>query len=233
LKVTTTSRQIWIHSSQILSREETLERLPTIKTEGLRGGVVYYDGQFDDTRLLINLVATAAEQGGTLVNYAQVTGVTRSDDGFLDGVEARDLESGDTFRAPAKVVINATGAFCDSVRHLANPDAALLIAPSQGIHLVFDRSFLPGNNAIMVPHTSDGRVLFAIPWHGHTLVGTTDTPVSSPTLEPVPFEPRSVYLTTAAEYLHKARTQRRAECLAGIRPLVRSGDARKYRLSVA
>ena len=85
--------------SQILSREETLERLPTIKTEGLRGGVVYYDGQFDDTRLLINLVATAAEQGGTLVNYAQVTGLTRSDDGFLDGVEAKDLESGDTFRA--------------------------------------------------------------------------------------------------------------------------------------
>ncbi|HEU0006270.1 MAG TPA: FAD-dependent oxidoreductase, partial [Terriglobia bacterium] len=107
--------------SQILSREETLERLPTIKTEGLRGGVVYYDGQFDDTRLLINLVATAAEQGGTLVNYAQVTGLTRSDDGCLDGVEARDLDSGDTFRAPAKVVINATGAFCDSVRHLANP----------------------------------------------------------------------------------------------------------------
>ena len=161
--------------SQILSREETLERLPTIKTEGLRGGVVYYDGQFDDTRLLINLVATAAEQGGTLLNYAQVTGLTRSDDGFLDGVEAKDLESGDTFRAAAKVVVNATGAFCDSVRQLANPDAAPLIAPSQGIHLVFDRSFLPGNNAIMVPHTSDGRVLVrnSVAWthtggnHGH------------------------------------------------------------------
>jgi len=214
--------------SQILSREETLERLPTIKTEGLRGGVVYYDGQFDDTRLLINLVATAAEQGGTLVNYAQVTGLTRSGDGFLDGVEAKDLESGDTFRAPAKVVINATGAFCDSVRQMAKPDAAPLIAPSQGIHLVFDRSFLPGNNAIMVPHTSDGRVLFAIPWHGHTLVGTTDTPVSSPMLEPVPFEAEVEFiLTTAADYLHKA--PERSDVLsafAGIRPLVRSGDAR-------
>src|SRR6185295_19822415 len=99
---------------------ETLERLPTIKTEGLRGGVVYYDGQFDDTRLLINLVATAAEQGGTLLNYAQVTGLTRSDDGFLDGVEANNLESGEPFRAAAKVVVNATGAFCDSVRQLAN-----------------------------------------------------------------------------------------------------------------
>jgi len=214
--------------SQVLSREETLERLPTIKTEGLRGGVVYYDGQFDDTRLLINLVATAAEQGATLLNYAQVTGLTHSDDEFLDGVEAKDLESGDTFRAPAKVVINATGAFCDRVRQLAHPDAAPLIAPSQGIHLVFDRSFLPGNSAIMVPHTSDGRVLFAIPWHGHTLVGTTDTPVSSPILEPVPFEAEIEFiLTTAAEYLHKA--PRRSDVLsafAGIRPLVRSGDAR-------
>jgi len=214
--------------SQILSKEETLERLPTIKTEGLRGGVVYYDGQFDDSRLLINLVATAAEQGATLLNYVQVTGLTCGDDGFLDGVEARDLESGDPFRAGAKVVVNATGAFCDSVRQMAKPDAAPLITPSQGIHLVFDRSFLPGSNAIMVPHTSDGRVLFAIPWHGHTLVGTTDTPVSSPELEPVPLESEIEFiLTTAAEYLHKAPERSNVlSAFAGIRPLVRSGDAR-------
>lgn len=214
--------------SQILSREETLERLPTIKTEGLRGGVVYYDGQFDDARLLINLAATAAEQGATLLNYAPVTGFTRGDDGFLDGVEAKDLESGEPLRAAAKVVVNATGAFCDNVRQLANPNATPLIAPSQGIHLVFDQSFLPGNSAIMVPHTSDGRVLFAIPWHGHTLVGTTDTPVASPTLEPLPFETEIEFiLTTAGEYLHKA--PQRSDVLsafAGIRPLVRSGDAR-------
>jgi glycerol-3-phosphate dehydrogenase len=214
--------------SQILSREETLERLPTLKTEGLRGGVVYYDGQFDDARLLINLAATAAEQGATLLNYAPVTGLTRSEDGFLDGVEAKDLESGELFRVGAKVVVNATGAFCDSVRQLANPGVPPLIAPSQGIHLVFDRSFLPGNNAIMVPHTSDGRVLFAIPWHGHTLVGTTDTPVSSPTLEPLPSGAEIEFvLTTAGEYLHKA--PQRSDVLsafAGIRPLVRSGDVR-------
>jgi glycerol-3-phosphate dehydrogenase len=215
-------------SSQILSREETLERLPTIRTEGLRGGVVYFDGQFDDARLLVNLAATAAEQGGTLLNYAQVTGLTQGDDGFLDGVVARDLESGETFQAGAKVVVNASGAFCDSVRQLAIPGAAPLIAPSQGIHLVFDRSFLPGNSAIMVPHTSDGRVLFAIPWHGHTLVGTTDTPISNPSLEPLPQEAEIEFiLTTAAEYLHKA--PQRSDVLsafAGIRPLVRSGDAK-------
>src|SRR5258705_13197618 len=162
----------------MLSREKTLERLPTIKTDGLLGGVVYYDGQFDDTRLLINLVATAAEQGATLLNYAPVTGFTRDSEGFLDGVHARDLETGQQFTVRAKVVINATGAFGDAVRRMAEPGATPMIAPSQGIHLVLDRSFLPGNSAIMVPHTSDGRVMFAIPWHEHTLVGTTDTPIT-------------------------------------------------------
>lgn len=215
-------------SSQILSREETLERLPTIKTEGLRGGVVYYDGQFDDTRLLINLVATAAEQGATLLNYAQVSRLTNGHDGFLSGVIARDLEGGREFVAPAQVVINATGAFCDSVRHLADPSATPLVAPSQGIHLVFDRSFLPGASAIMVPHTSDGRVLFAIPWHEHTLVGTTDTPILSASLEPIPQESEIDFiLATAAQYLHKAPTRQDIlSTFAGIRPLVRSGDAR-------
>ncbi len=215
-------------SSQILSREETLERLPTIKTEGLRGGVVYYDGQFDDARLLINLVATAAEQGATLLNYAPVKAVTRGDDGFLDGVVATDLEGGGEFAASAQVVINATGAFCDGIRELADPGAAPLVAPSQGIHLVFDRSYLPGASAIMVPHTSDGRVMFAIPWHEHTLVGTTDTSIPSALLEPLPQEAEIEFiLSTAARYLHKAPTRRDIlSAFAGIRPLVRSGDAR-------
>lgn len=215
-------------ASQILSREETLERLPTIRTEGLRGGVVYYDGQFDDTRLLINLVATAAEQGATLLNYVQVTGLTRGEDGFVEGVLARDLETGEEFPGRARVVINATGAFCDAVRRMADANSPPLIAPSQGIHLVFDRSFLPGNSAIMVPHTSDGRVMFAIPWHGHTLVGTTDTPIATPLLEPAPMESEIEFiLATAAKYLHKAPTRQDVlSAFAGIRPLVRSGDAK-------
>ena len=175
-------------NSQILSRDETLARLPTIRTEGLRGGVVYYDCQFDDSRLLVNLVQTAAELGAALVNYMPVVGITRGADGLVDGVVARDRESGREFGIGAKVVINATGPFSDGVRKLSDPDAPPLIAPSQGIHLVFDRSFLPAESAIMVPHTRDGRVMFAIPWHGHTLVGTTDTPIDEPTLEPAPFE---------------------------------------------
>jgi glycerol-3-phosphate dehydrogenase len=213
-------------SSEILTREETLARLPTIKTEGLRGGVVYYDGQFDDTRLLIHLVATAAEQGATLLNYARVVALTKGPDGFIDGVVAAEQESKQEWTIAARVVINATGAFSDSVRRLAESDVTPLIAPSQGIHLVFDRSFLSADSAIMVPHTSDGRVLFAIPWHGHTLVGTTDTPITTPTLEPQPLQEEIEFvLETAGLYLLKPPTRQDVlSVFVGIRPLVKSGD---------
>jgi glycerol-3-phosphate dehydrogenase len=215
-------------SSQILSREETLKWLPTIKTDGLLGGVVYYDGQFDDARLLVNLVQTAAEQGAALANYVQAVALTKGGDGFVDGVVARDMESGREFHLRAKIVVNATGPFSDVVRHLAEPDAPPLIAPSQGIHLVFDGSFLRAGNAIMVPHTSDGRVMFAIPWHGHTLVGTTDTPIATPTLEPVAFDQEVEFiLDTASRYLDHAPSRDDVlSVFVGIRPLVKSGDSR-------
>ncbi|AMY07953.1 Aerobic glycerol-3-phosphate dehydrogenase [Luteitalea pratensis] len=214
--------------SEILTREQTLARLPTIKTEGLRGGVVYYDGQFDDARLLINLVTTAAEQGATLVNYARVVDITKEPDGFIGGVVAVDEESGRQWTVAARVVINATGAFSDTVRRLAEPDVAALIAPSQGIHLVFHESFLSADAAIMVPHTTDGRVMFAIPWHGHTLVGTTDTPIDTPTLEPLPLQEEIDFiLETAGRYLHKAPTREDVlSVFVGIRPLVKGGDGR-------
>lgn len=222
-------------TSRILSREETLQYLPTLKTEGLRGGAVYYDGQFDDARLLIHMVATAFGQGATLLNYVEVTGLTKDAQGFVDGVEARDVENGNEFRAAAKVVVNATGAFTDLVRLKAEPAAESIIVPSQGIHLVFDASFLQGNSAIMVPHTSDGRVLFAIPWHGHTLVGTTDTPVAAPALEPVATEQEIDFvLATAGQYL--TTTPARKDVLsvfAGVRPLVRATDAAPNAASTA
>jgi glycerol-3-phosphate dehydrogenase len=214
-------------ASRILSREETLERLPTIKTEGLKGGVIYFDGQFDDSRLLINLVATSGEQGATLLNYAEVTDLTRDGEGFVDGVEFRDAETAEQFEARGKVVINATGPFTDQLRRMADPSAQPMIAPSQGIHLVFDGSFLAGDSAIMVPHTSDGRVMFAIPWHGHTVVGTTDTPVPKATLEPVAMEQEVEFiLQTASLYL--ARKPARGDVLsvfAGIRPLAGSNES--------
>ncbi len=214
-------------TSRILSKEETLERLPTINTEGLRGGVIYFDGQFDDARLLIHLVATAWEQGAALLNYAPVTGVLKDDDGFVNGVRFRNRESGEERIALARVVINATGPFSDAFRALADPAVEPIIAPSQGVHLVFDGSFLAGDSAIMVPHTSDGRLLFAIPWHGHAVVGTTDTPVGAAALEPAAFDQEIEFiLQTASLYL--AKKPARADILsvfAGIRPLVKADGA--------
>jgi len=212
--------------SRVISKEETLLELPNVNPDGLTGGVVYYDGQFDDTRLLINLIATASDQGATLLNYAKVIGLTKGGDAIVSGVDWQDIESGEKFHAQARVVVNATGIFTDSVRRLAEPDASQMIAPSQGAHLVLDRSFLPGSNAILVPHTKDGRVMFAIPWHGHTLVGTTDTPLKETSLEPIALDDEIEFmLETAKLYLEKKPS--RSDILsvfAGIRPLVKSGD---------
>jgi len=209
-------------ASSILSSAEALARVPTLRHAGLRGGVTYFDGQFDDARLVVNLVQTAAEQGAVVLNYARVTGVTTTTGGAADGIVAIDVETGRELRVPARVIINATGPFVDGVRRLALPGAPSLIAPSQGIHLVFDRSFLPGAVGLMVPKTPDGRVMFAVPWHGHTLIGTTDTAIREVALEPRPLEEEIAFvLETAAPYFDKAPT--RADVLsafAGIRPLV-------------
>jgi len=209
--------------SRILSSQETIEQLPNLQTEGLRGGVIYYDGQFDDTRLLIHMAATAADHGAVLLNYAPVVEITKDADGFADGVIFNDAETGRAMRAPARVVINATGMFADNVRRMTDPESKKMIAPSQGIHLVFERSFLRADAAIMVPHTSDGRVLFAIPWHQHTVVGTTDTPVQEPSYEPLPFEEEIEFiLDTAAQFLSRPPTRKDIlSVYVGIRPLVK------------
>jgi glycerol-3-phosphate dehydrogenase len=208
--------------SRVLSLAETLERLPTIQQEGLRGGVLYHDGQFDDTRLLIHLLATAVDHGATVVNYAEAVDFLKDEQGFVSGIVLEDRETATRYTVHAQVVVNATGIFTDQTRRLAQPDAASMVSPSQGIHLVLDRSFLRGDNAIMVPRTSDGRVLFAIPWHDRTLVGTTDTPIDEPAYEPLPLEEEIEFvLDTAREYLSRPPT--RADVLSiyvGIRPLV-------------
>lgn len=213
--------------SKILSKQETLERIPNIRREGLRGGIIYHDGQFDDARLLINLVRTAAHQGATMINYAPVRQLTKDGQGYIKGAVFEDAENGTTHRVQAKVVINATGPFTDDVRRMDDAQAPPMIAPSQGIHLVFDASFLPGNSAIMVPHTKDGRVMFAIPYLGTTLVGTTDTPITRSTLEPCAMEAEIDFiLETAGTYLEKVPTRQDIRSVfAGIRPLVKTGDA--------
>jgi glycerol-3-phosphate dehydrogenase len=212
--------------SHLLSKADVIAHIPTLEQEGLRGGVIYYDGQFDDSRLLINLAQTAEEQGAVLVNYARVVGLTHDSEGFLDGLVFQDLESGQKHTIRARCIINATGAFSDALRRLDDPAAQPMIAPSQGVHLVLDQSFLPGDAAIMVPRTRDGRVLFAIPWHGHTLLGTTDTPIREVTLEPVAQEAEIDFLLeTAAHYLSRPPT--RDDILSvfvGIRPLVKTSE---------
>jgi len=213
--------------SRLLSREDVLERIPTLEHEGLRGGVLYYDGQFDDSRLLIHLVLTAATHGACLLNYARVCRLRKASDGLVTGLEFRDEETGGEHRLNARCVINATGPFSDELRQQDEPGVEPMISPSQGVHLVLDRSFLQGETAIMVPHTRDGRVMFAIPWHGHAVVGTTDTPISRADLEPRPLESEIDFiLDTASAYL--ARQPGRQDVLSvftGIRPLVHSGHA--------
>lgn len=212
--------------SQVLSPDEVLERIPTLERDGLRGGVKYHDGQFDDSRLLINLAQTAAEQGACVLNYARVLGVIKDTEGFVTGLRFRDEETGLEQSLQARCVVNATGPFCDEVRRFDVPQATPMIAPSQGIHLVLPRNFLPRDTAIMVPHTRDGRVMFAIPWLGHVVVGTTDTPISAVSLEPRPLAHEVDFiLETASGYLACRPT--RGDILSvftGIRPLVKAGD---------
>jgi glycerol-3-phosphate dehydrogenase len=212
--------------SQILSREEVLERIPTLSQEGLRGGVKYHDGQFDDARLLIDLASTAAQQGACLVNYARVVSLAKNSDGFINGFGFRDEESSASYALAARCVINATGPFCDDLRRVDEPASKPIIAPSQGVHVVLPREFLPGDTAIMVPHTRDGRVMFAIPWHGHTLIGTTDTPIPETMLEPDATSQEIDFIfETASDYLAKRPT--RADVLSvftGIRPLVKADE---------
>jgi glycerol-3-phosphate dehydrogenase len=210
--------------SKILSREEVLARIPTLSQDGLRGGVKYHDGQFDDARLLLDLASTAAEHGACLLNYARVVSLVKDSKGFVSGLTFRDEETGASQTLAARCVVNATGPFCDELRHVDEPDSKPMIAPSQGVHIVLSSEFLPGDTAIMVPHTRDGRVMFAIPWHGHAVVGTTDTPIPGSTLEPTPQnEEIDFILDTASDYLAKRPT--RPDVLSvftGIRPLVKA-----------
>ncbi|NNE36656.1 MAG: glycerol-3-phosphate dehydrogenase/oxidase [Rhodothermales bacterium] len=217
--------RLGLGDSRNLSRDETLQSIPTLEPDQLRGGVLYYDAQFDDARLAITLARTATNLGATLLNYARVTSVTKRDS-LVSGVQALDEETGDLLDISAKVVINATGVFTDNIRRMDDPEIQRMVRVSQGVHIVLDRSFLPGETAIMVPSTEDGRVLFAIPWHNKVVVGTTDTPVDSASLEPKPLEQEIEFLLkTAAQYLTKNPSPSDIQsAFAGLRPLVAPPD---------
>lgn len=212
-----------IGGSQIISRAETIKRLPTVVQDGLSGGVVYTDGQFDDARLLIDMACEASRRGACIVNYASVESIAGSKESGFE-VSFCDSETNAEYTVNAHSVINAAGIFCDEIRGIADNNTEPTTTYSQGIHVVLDKLFLPSDAAIMIPKTADGRVLFCIPWLGHTLVGTTDTPVDSPSFDPQPMEAEIDFvLETAGKYLAEKPT--RADILsswAGIRPLIRT-----------
>jgi glycerol-3-phosphate dehydrogenase len=209
-----------------ISKKEVVNKLPGINPKGLYGGVVYHDGQFDDSRLAINLAQTCLEQGATVLNYFKVTGLLKSDQQKISGVTAVDVETGKQYQLKAKAVINATGVFVDDLLQMDIPGKKPLVRPSQGVHLVFDRSFMPSHDALMIPKTDDGRVLFAVPWHGKLVVGTTDTPIDSHSLEPIALEQEIEFiLNTATKYLTKTPTRKDVlSVFAGLRPLAAPQD---------
>jgi glycerol-3-phosphate dehydrogenase len=220
------SGRLSLGPSRRLSLDEMRRAIPTLQTNGLYGGASYLDGAFDDSRLLVNLMQTAIEHGAVCVNYAPVRALVK-EAGRVRGVMVEDLETGQSIRIAARAVVNATGPFSDHILKLDSPNATPVIAASQGIHLVFDREFLPSESALIVPKTRDGRVIFAVPWHNHTVIGTTDTPRPDLPLEPRPLPGEVDFLLeTIAPYL--SRKPQRADIrsvFAGIRPLVCAGDA--------
>ncbi|MGB8489570.1 MAG: glycerol-3-phosphate dehydrogenase/oxidase [Bacteroidales bacterium] len=212
--------------SYFIDKKKVLARLPLLKGEGLKGGIVYHDGQFDDSRMAIALAKACVENGATVLNYFRVRDLTKDKAGKINGVIAKDLDSGKEYSVRSRLVINATGVFADIILKMDDPGSRPTIRPSQGVHIVLDSSFLRSRSAIMIPRTDDGRVLFAIPWYGKVVVGTTDTPLGTIALEPKALEEEIGFiLRNAGKYL--SRPPRREDVLsifAGLRPLAADPD---------
>lgn len=204
-----------------ISKKEVISRLPNINPSGLYGGVVYHDGQFDDARLAINLAQTIMEKGGTILNYCGVVNIVKNGQQKVSGVVCIDSETNISYQVKGKTIINATGVFVDDLLKMDEPKTTPLVRPSQGVHIVIDKKFMPGDDALMIPKTDDGRVLFAVPWHDKLVVGTTDTPINENSLEPRALEQEIDFiLQTAGKFLAAAPT--RSDVLsifAGLRPL--------------
>ena len=213
--------------SRYLSREETLRRMPGLRREGLRGAVAYSDGQFDDARYDISLVKTFARAGGQALNYARVTGFSRDTSGKLEAACVLDELAQEEFAVKARVFVNATGPASDAVREMASPGATKRMRPSKGVHILFPLEAFPSEDALLVPRTEDGRLIFAVPWLGRLLVGTTDE-------EATP-QSRMIVLRAEAEYLLRQlnpylskplRLEQIVSGLSGLRPLVAARNGR-------
>jgi glycerol-3-phosphate dehydrogenase len=218
------SGRLSLGKSVSLNKKQVIERLPNIKNKGLIGGIEYYDGQFDDARLAINLAETASEYGAVVLNYFKVNSLIKNEE-KITGVTAIDIFNNKVYSLHSKIVINATGVFVDDILHLDKSSSKPLVRPSQGVHLVVNNSFLKSNDAFLIPKTSDGRVLFIVPWHQHVLLGTTDTTVDKSLLEPVALKKEIEFiLENIAQYLIKPPHSKDVlSVFVGLRPLANSG----------
>jgi glycerol-3-phosphate dehydrogenase len=217
------SANLSLGPSRYISKEETLKRMPGLSSKGLFGGIVYYDGQFDDARLALAVAQTADHAGACVLNYTKVSSLLKDEEGKIQGVRVQDVLAKKSYQIQAKMVVNATGVFADKILQMDQPEAPKTIQPSQGIHLVLDLDFLGGEDALMIPKTKDGRVLFAVPWHGKLVVGTTDTLREKAKLEPEALKREIDFvLETASGYLSKKPTREDVKSVfAGLRPLAR------------
>ncbi|MDN3668674.1 glycerol-3-phosphate dehydrogenase/oxidase [Echinicola jeungdonensis] len=215
------SGSLSLGSSHFISKEETIQKISNIKKEGLLGGIVYYDGEFDDARLALNIAQTCDSLGGCVLNYYKITGLIKNKEGEIIGLKGKDQVNQQTFLTKAKMVVNATGIFVDKIIKLDQMEMKARIRPSQGIHLVLDPSFLGGKDAILIPKTKDGRVLFIVPWQGKLIVGTTDTIRKKARLEPEALSREIDFiLHSAGMYLERTPTRRDVlSVFAGMRPL--------------
>lgn len=218
--------------SELLSRKTALEKLPGVKSKGLCGGILYHDGQFDDARYAVTLMRTLEDLGGVAINYVEATGLIEHG-GKVIGIRARDQESGAAYEIQAKAVINACGVHVEQTLAFDGRPPGSLLVISQGSHFVLPRSFLPGNTALMIPKTADGRVLFAIPWLGALIVGTTDVPIDSSSPEPRALPEEKAFLCEhIGRYMgHAPRPEEILSVWSGLRPLVRKGHAKSSKLS--
>ena len=210
--------------SKVMGREKTLKEIPALKSEKLSGGVLFYDAQFDDSALAVALAKHSSREGAAVLNYARFTSFLK-EDGKIRGGIVEDVFTGKKYKIKSRVVINAAGVFGDSVRQMDDPGNQDMIAPSQGAHVVLDEKFLPGDTAMLIPRTADGRVLFAIPWKGRVLAGTTDIAVDRIELEPRPMEEEIDFILAHLGKVLKLAPQRSdvLSAFAGLRPLLKSG----------
>lgn len=226
--------KLGVGPTTMMKKNEVLRAVPTISQQKLHGGVRYFDAQFDDARLAIALMKTLHKLGGLAINYMPVTGFVKTAE-KINGVQARDEFSGESFTFKAKAVINATGVWVDDLRRLDLPDSKPMLSPSQGVHVVVDQHFYPAKEALLVPKTSDGRVLFVVPWLGKTLIGTTDTPRKDSPWEPDALpEEVDFILKTAGQYLANAPTRADVRSVfVGLRPLVSAGGEKQNTKSIS